>query len=65
MKVIMERFRQHKGMPGVIGAINDPHIAIKALQECPENYVNRKGFYSVVLQGISDHEMKFIDCYTA
>ena len=65
MKVIMEGFRQHKGMPGVIGAINDLHIAIKALQECPENYVNRKGFYSVVLQGISDHEMKFIDCYTA
>ena len=61
----MEGFRQHKGMPGVIGAINDPHIAIKAPQECPENYVNRKGFYSVVLQGISDHEMKFIDCYTA
>ena len=61
----MEGFLQHKGMPGVIGAINDLHIAIKALQECPENYVNRKGFYSVVLQGISDHEMKFIDCYTA
>ena len=64
VKVIMEGFRQHKGMPGVIGAIDGSHIAIKAPQECPENYVNRKGFYSVVLQGISDHEMRFIDCYT-
>ena len=64
VKVIMEGFRQHKSMPGVIGAIDGSHIAIKAPQECPENYVNRKGFYSVVLQGISDHEMRFIDCYT-
>jgi hypothetical protein len=26
-------------------------------------YINRKGFYSILLQGICDHETKFIDCY--
>ncbi|XP_068697291.1 uncharacterized protein [Montipora foliosa] len=64
MKLITDGFRQHKGMPGVIGAIDGLHITIKAPQECPEDYVNRKDFYSVVLQGISEHKMVFIDCYT-
>ena len=49
VKVIMEGFHQHKGIPGVIGALDCSHIAIKSPQECPENYVKRKGFYSVVL----------------
>ena len=63
-KIVMEGFRQLKGMPGVIGAIDGSHIPIKAPEEYPENYVNRKGFHSVVLQGICDHEMRFVNCYT-
>ena len=31
------------------GAINGSHIAIKAPEECPENYINRKHFHSVNL----------------
>jgi nuclease HARBI1 len=39
------------------------HIPIPAPKEDSVYYINRKGFYSVLLQGICDHETKFIDCY--
>lgn len=29
----------------------------------PENYVNRKGFHSILLQAVCDHEMFIIDAY--
>ena len=59
----MEGFRKHKGLPGVRGAIDGSHIPVKAPQECPENYINRKNFHSVNLTAICDDEMRFLDCY--
>ena len=56
-------FRNRNGIPCVIGAIDGCHIPIKAPTHCPENYYNRKSFYSVLLQGICDFNMKFTDCY--
>lgn len=47
---VMDGFEAMRGFPGVIGAIDGSHIPIKAPQICPENYVNRKGFYSIILQ---------------
>ena len=61
--VIMEGFRRHRGLAGVRGAIDGSHIPIKAPEECPENYINRKSFHSVNLTAICDHEMRFLDCY--
>lgn len=52
-----------KGLQKVIGAIDGTHISIKAPAQNPENYVNRKGYHSIVLQAICDHRMKFTDCY--
>ena len=52
-----------RGMPSVIGAIDGSHIPIKAPVLCPENYINRKGFHSVILQAVCDHRMLFTDCY--
>ena len=61
---IMEGFEEHKRVPAVIGAIIDgSHISIKAPRECPENYINRKDFHSIVLQACYDHEMFFTNCY--
>ena len=45
-QVIMEGFRKHKGLPGVRGAIDGSHIPVKAPQECPENYINRKKIFT-------------------
>ena len=47
-KVIMEGFGV-RGLPKVIGAIDGSHLSIKAPIKDPENYVNRKGFHSIVL----------------
>ena len=37
---------------GCIGAIDGSHIPIKAPVESSASYVNRKGFHSILLQGI-------------
>ena len=57
-------FEEHRGFPGVLGAIDGCHIPISAPRFCPENYVNRKGWHSVNLQAVCSHDLKFIDCYT-
>ena len=59
----MEGFGEHRRVPAVIGAIDGSHIPIKAPRECPENYINRKDFHSIVLQACCDHEMFFTNCY--
>ena len=57
-------FEKMKGMKNVNGAIDGSHIPITGREYCKENYINRKGFESVVLQGTCDHERRFTDCYT-
>jgi hypothetical protein len=49
-----------------VGAIDGCHINIPAPKEYPIDYLNRKSEYSeysIVLQGVCDHEKYFIDCY--
>ncbi|XP_024891430.1 putative nuclease HARBI1 [Temnothorax curvispinosus] len=57
-------FHQLSGFPGVIGAIDGSHIAISAPIENADSYINRKGYHSIVLQGICDYKLKFIDVFT-
>ncbi|XP_018364042.1 PREDICTED: putative nuclease HARBI1 isoform X1 [Trachymyrmex cornetzi] len=64
MVFIEREFRQLHGFPGVIGAIDGSHITISAPTENPDNYINRKGYHSILLQGICDHTLKFIDVFT-
>ena len=56
----VDGFERRRGMKNVIGAIDGSHIAIKAPQE---DYINRKGFHIIVLQGICNLELAFIDCF--
>lgn len=56
-------FKEHRGFPGVLGAIDGCHIPISAPRFCPENYINRKRWHSVNLQAVCSHDLKFIDCY--
>ncbi|VEN51806.1 unnamed protein product [Callosobruchus maculatus] len=51
-------------MRGVLGAIDGTYVPIKAPQNNPHAYINRKCFYGVTLQAICDHQRKFTDCYT-
>ncbi|XP_011858212.1 PREDICTED: putative nuclease HARBI1 [Vollenhovia emeryi] len=51
-----------RGFPGVVGAIDGCHIAIKQPPRNANDYYNRKEFHSIILQGVCDHTGKFIDC---
>ena len=50
-----ETLEEEKGYMGVIGATHGTHIPIKALNQNHEQYINRKGFFSVQLQVICHH----------
>jgi hypothetical protein len=48
---------------GIIGSIDGSHIPILAPKRYPNSYVNRKHYYSVLLQGVCDDKMLFVDVY--
>ena len=52
-----------RGFPQVVGAIDGTHISIQAPQSSTADYYNRKGFHSVILQGVVDHMGNLIDVY--
>ena len=58
---IVKGFKDLKNFPGVIGAIDGSHIPIKTPTLCPENYINRKSFPSVILQAVCDSRMHLLD----
>ena len=61
---IINGFETKFGFPQVVGAIDGTHIPIISPEDYPVDYYNRKGFHSVVLQGIVDHDYRFwnINC---
>ena len=63
MKRISTEFEAIKGIPYVIGAIDGSHIPIVSPSKDAPEYYCRKGFYSVILQGVVDAQCKFWDFY--
>ena len=61
LKDIIHGFRDRWGFPQCGGAIDGTHIGILAPPISPADYYNRKGFYSVILQGVVDHRLRFWD----
>ena len=52
-------FYRRRRCPGVIGCIDGTHIRIIAPSNNENDFVNRKGFDSINVQGICDHKGKF------
>jgi len=46
---VIDDFENLWGFPQVVGAIDGSHIPILKPIECPSDYYNRKGFFSVLL----------------
>lgn len=61
---IIRSFQDKRGFPDVLGAIDSTHIQIRSPSDHPQDYVNRKGYHSIVLQVVCREDMRFIDCYT-
>lgn len=56
-------FAKNNGFPGAIGAIDGSHIMIPKPEENQDSYINRKGYHSLLLQGVVDNNKKFIDVF--
>ncbi|XP_050818238.1 uncharacterized protein LOC127055383 [Gopherus flavomarginatus] len=63
MQDILDGFAQ-MGFSNCGGAIDGTHIPILAPPHLASEYINRKGYFSVVLQALVDHRGRFIDIYT-
>ena len=56
-----EGFMQYGGFPACIGAIDGTHIQIKPPPANEDAYVGRKGFHSINVQVVCDHNLIFTD----
>lgn len=61
IRAIVQGFRDKWRFPQVAGAIDGTHIKIRAPSENSASYYNRKGDYSIILQAVVDHRMRFWD----
>uniref|UniRef100_A0A8C8RH98 Putative nuclease HARBI1 n=1 Tax=Pelusios castaneus TaxID=367368 RepID=A0A8C8RH98_9SAUR len=57
---IIEGFKE-LGFPNCGGAIDGTHIPILAPDHLASEYINRKGYFSMVLQALVDHRGRFTD----
>lgn len=62
-RLIAQGFRDKWRFPQVVVAIDGTHINIniRAPPNTPADYFNRKGQYSIILQAVVDHKLKFWD----
>ena len=58
---VINDFEERWGFPQCAGAIDGSHIPIKAPLDYHADYYNRKGWYSVILQGLVDSKYRFRD----
>ena len=54
-------FHHMAGFPGVIGCIDCSHVKIRRPDENAEEFVNRKGVYSINVQVVCDHKLRIND----
>ena len=60
---IMLDFEEFSGFPQAVGAIDGCHIRIKAPLKDAEDYINRKDYHSIILQGFVDSKYIFRDIF--
>ena len=58
---IVDEFKTKWGVPQCIGAIDGCHIPISAPSHLHTDYYNRKGWYSMLVQGVVDADYHFLD----
>ena len=63
LKEIVTGFEHYWGFPQAAGAIDGSHVPIIKPLESASDYFNRKGFYSVIIQGLVDFRGLFMDVY--
>ena len=57
---ISNGFYSMRGLKGVVGAIDGTHISITGPKLYTENYINRKGYASLILQAVCGHSLVIV-----
>ena len=60
---VIEGFEFKWGFPNCVGAVDGTHIPVTPPSNCRTDYYNRKGSYSIILQGLVDFKYLFTDIY--
>ena len=63
LKEVVDGFEHKWGFPQCAGAVDGTHIPIVSPDECPADYFNRKGWHSVIMQGLVNHLGQFTNVY--
>ena len=63
LKGVVAGFKDKFGFPQCAGAVDGTHIPIVSPHECQADYYNRKGWHSIILQGVVNHNGLFTDVY--
>ena len=61
LRAVVDGFKTIHGFPQCAGAIDGTHIPIISPDDYPADYYNRKGWHSILMRGVVDHEGHFID----
>ena len=63
---VIEGFEFKWGFPNCVGAVDGTHIPVTPPSNCRTDYYNRKGSYSIILQGLVDFKYLLTDiCWLA
>ena len=55
LKKVVEGFKDGLGFPQCAGVVDGTHIPIISPEECPADYYYRKGWHSIIMQGMVDN----------
>ncbi|XP_033738912.1 putative nuclease HARBI1 [Pecten maximus] len=61
--LISEAISERVGLPNVVGFIDGTHIRLSQIPNGDTDYINRKGYPSIVLQLVVDDQLLITDCY--
>ncbi|XP_039302174.1 putative nuclease HARBI1 [Solenopsis invicta] len=56
-------FLGKKQFPRIIGAVDGAHIRIDKPTQDKDSYINRKQYFSIHMQGVVNHKLKFLDVF--
>ena len=61
LRAVVDGFTNSLGFPQCAGVVDGTHIPIVSPVDYPADYFNRKGFHSIIMQGMVDNLGRFTD----
>ncbi|CAG5855637.1 unnamed protein product [Menidia menidia] len=58
-----ERLSGSRAFSKVVGSLDGCHVRIKPPSDESQRYINRKLFHSIQIQGVCDHQCRFLDIF--